>query len=343
VCGAQQEFCGGKCDDVTSDSANCGACGRDCLGAPCVASECQPVKVASSQAQPIAIATDVNNIFWLNEGTAAASYTDANVMRLQRGKTTPQTLASNIHVYVPVSGLQLDSTNVYFNEGKLGWIESVPKDGSASAAPILQNVNMYTMSLTGTSLFWIDYNPNQPPYWHMNAVSTNGSGFATINSAQSACYWFASDSIALYITCTAAGTILKMSLDGQTVSTLASNQKYPNTVVLDATSVYWTNNGSSNGSPGTYAGTVSTVSKTGGKVTDLITGIDIPYGIGVNDTYVYFLHDNEQTLSRVPKAGGKGVDLVQNGTLPCIAADDNGVYYCSGPNGKAGDVMMIAK
>jgi hypothetical protein len=42
-CGSGSVCCGGACDGVQTDVHNCGSCGHDCMGSPCVGGVCQPV------------------------------------------------------------------------------------------------------------------------------------------------------------------------------------------------------------------------------------------------------------------------------------------------------------
>jgi len=61
-----------ECQDLSSDSKNCGACGRDCLGGVCDLGECQPVIVLNTNiASPSKLASLVvfnNEFYWGTEG-----------------------------------------------------------------------------------------------------------------------------------------------------------------------------------------------------------------------------------------------------------------------------------
>ena len=66
---------GGPCSDTTTSPTDCGRCGHSCLGGTCVASQCQPVALASN-ISPRDIAVDQNHVYWLEPATALAMQID---------------------------------------------------------------------------------------------------------------------------------------------------------------------------------------------------------------------------------------------------------------------------
>ncbi|HSK02406.1 MAG TPA: hypothetical protein VK932_14235, partial [Kofleriaceae bacterium] len=65
--------CGGTCIDVTSDPANCGGCGHDCLGAACSAGLCLPETLAVVPNAPAAIALDGDDVVFATSGAITSS------------------------------------------------------------------------------------------------------------------------------------------------------------------------------------------------------------------------------------------------------------------------------
>jgi hypothetical protein len=81
---------------------------------------------------------------------------------------------------------------------------------------------------------------------------------------------------------------MKAPVDGGAPVTLAFGQSLPYGIVVDDTSVYWTNAGTD----GTIDGTVMKVSIGGGTPTTLASGQSSPWGIAVDATSVYWTDYN---------------------------------------------------
>ncbi len=86
--------------------------------------------------------------------------------------------------------------------------------------------------------------------------------------------------------------------------TLATGQIMPMCMAMNATGVYWTNNGTVMPGPGN--GSVMGVALDGTHLTTLATG-DSPYGIAVDAQYAYWTDADDSILWRSPLDGG-GVD-----------------------------------
>jgi hypothetical protein len=62
ACGDGSMACPNGCADILTASENCGACGHDCLGAPCSGGRCLPTVLAAGT--PSHIAVDGTNVYW---------------------------------------------------------------------------------------------------------------------------------------------------------------------------------------------------------------------------------------------------------------------------------------
>ena len=79
---------------------------------------------------------------------------------------------------------------------------------------------------------------------------------------------------------------------GGSVTTLASGQNDPGSLVVDGTHVYWVTT-----AVPSYDGTVNEVPLGGGSVTTLASGQNDPSSLAVDGTHVYWAHSNYQTTS----------------------------------------------
>src|SRR5689334_13682087 len=67
--GCSGMVCAGVCTDTSSDPANCGKCGNDCQGAPCVDGACQGMVLTN--ASPRGLAVDDKNVYYADFGLNA--------------------------------------------------------------------------------------------------------------------------------------------------------------------------------------------------------------------------------------------------------------------------------
>jgi len=106
VCDGQDNDCDGQIDndpDVSTDSNNCGVCGRGCQGGTCASGQCQPFALVSGRTSPNDILVDNNNVYWIDS---------AGVNRFPKnggGNSTITTIAST-----GALSLQRDGSTLYW-------------------------------------------------------------------------------------------------------------------------------------------------------------------------------------------------------------------------------------
>jgi sugar lactone lactonase YvrE len=121
------------------------------------------------------------------------------------------------------------------------------------------------------------------------------------------------------------GRVLRRPKDGGASEVLATGRFSPARLLLDADSVYWSDEGDywDTSKPGRIA----RVPKTGGTVTE-ITSDSVVYGLAMDGATMYFF--NATTVKKVSKAGGNASVLAGAiDALNAIDADSSGVYFTS--------------
>ena len=104
----QSEAGDAGCDgSFDSDPANCGTCGHGCLGAACVAGQCQPVLLATGT-QPFSVVVDNTRVYW-----STASTVPGEVRSVMKDGSNPLTVATDLQA---PQGVFVDSTNLFWNE-----------------------------------------------------------------------------------------------------------------------------------------------------------------------------------------------------------------------------------
>ena len=150
----------------------------------------------------------------------------------------------------------------------------------------------------------------------------------TLASGQKTPNGLAVDATSLYWTNTDDGTVMKMGLDGGTPIPLASGQRGPAALAVDATSIYWSNNGDSTG--------MWKMGLDGGNPAQLAFG-GRTMGIAVDATSIYWSDFDDGTVMKADLDGGNPTPLTSKGALYCyyIAVDATRVYWTHAADGLA--------
>ncbi|MCU0687331.1 MAG: hypothetical protein MUF34_34650, partial [Polyangiaceae bacterium] len=163
VCRAPEVDCAGTCVDVTKDdAANCGACGRSCLGtATCAAGACVPEVMASGEVAPYAMVDDGTSLYWVSPAVKAndASFR-SRVRRVT--KTSPGGAAESLFgsTEVRARSLGFEGTKLYW--GDLGANPSDTNQRLLSAAPAdvgpqlveAAQLNVQHVAVAGGKVYW---------------------------------------------------------------------------------------------------------------------------------------------------------------------------------------------
>jgi hypothetical protein len=119
---------------------------------------------------------------------------------------------------------------------------------------------------------------------------------------------------------------------GGTPTTLATGQKNPGGIASNGSKVVWTTNdatmtgGNLNGT-----GEIMAVSPSGGTPTPLVSSVDNAAVVAIDSTYAYWFGANDNTISKVPLAGGAATAIENNldNSIYEMVIDSTSVYWAN--------------
>jgi hypothetical protein len=128
----------------------------------------------------------------------------------------------------------------------------------------------------------------------------------------------------------ASGHVMKMGLDGENPTELASGPAGAGGLAVADGTVYWASS----------AGAVMAVPAAGGPPRTVVDGLKSPSGVAVDASWVYWTDPGDGTTGKAAREGGKPV-LLASGKRPTrILVDDCNVYWL---DQDAGSVMKVGK
>src|SRR5262249_26301778 len=140
----------------------------------------------------------------------------------------------------------------------------------------------------------------------------------------------------IYWTTFNGGTVMRMPLGGQVApTTIASGQTYPSALAIDATNLYWTNNG--------LPGAVMKANLSSLAFSTLVPGINEPFGLAVDSTYVYVAVTSDDYVIKANLSDGTVVAQLtglQNNPYG-LAIDATNVYFTNAAAN--GDARQVPK
>jgi hypothetical protein len=276
TCEAGLAPCGAVCVDLSSDPANCGACGHDCLGGGCASGACQPVTVATG-GSPGVIAIAGATLYW---GDTVADTITVGAASPADGGAGPSVYHHTQH---PVLALAVDPpvTTLY-------WLESDQINQCALGPTCATTVNsslptplpnLPILFIDSSGIYWPDgqdevlecplsgcANGNAGSFFFTGSATNPVSGLALSGGIV---YWGGKsllESCPDGTQCSTAtalppaladvptelfatATTLYFSVDTgvnscalpscPTVTTVASNEQQPSYIVADANAAYW--------------------------------------------------------------------------------------------------------
>jgi hypothetical protein len=325
----KQRLCNSTCIDVESDPNNCGACGRSCFGAACTATACAPLQLAPA-AMPFGIATDGKMVYWTNNVVAGS------VMAVGVDGGAPTQLA----------GAQSSPRDIVFQNNTVYWtndaagtwqIHSVLATGGN---PQLLFSGMGSpKGLTVDSDSDVDWAATDATgaynvYFTQGGVPADGGPPTPLATTPDQLGGITSDSNNIYWTDSSLGAIYVYVVSTGSMPNKLGGIAGPLQIAVDTASIYVT----------TTSGGVATTPITTAAPAYLATGLSQPYGIALDDNFVYFT-DRAGSVLKASKGsvdGGAPTVLATGQNNPTNLAVDNVAVYWTN-NAVAGAIMKVAK
>jgi sugar lactone lactonase YvrE len=296
-----------------------------------------PITLTSTRGQaPSAVALDATNVYWTDPRLYHGS-----IMKISKCGGSATTLATGRE---QSTNIAVDGTSVYWADSysagltRPGLLVKVPIEGGTpvTLASAPRASAPCGLALDANSAYWVTVTNTDvdPPPTTVMKVPLDGGMSTTLAAVAESGAYDLGDSVrcALAVDSTSVywstyRSILKVSLKGGAVTTLASEQTVPNFLAIDAESVYWTTTG---GPPGAY---LMKVPLMGGTPTTLASQLEYASGLALDSSSVYWAEsvprsDDLSAAMKMPLGGGAPTTLVEEpNALNYIAVDGTSLYW----------------
>jgi hypothetical protein len=292
VCAAGFADCNLEPDDgceaaLSSDKANCGACGRDCGPSACSNGSCEVTTLASGLPSPIGIALDDSYVYWAN------FVLDGAVMRVLKTGGTVETLATNVAKAYEVA---VDGNDLFFTA------QGSPPAADASVVTMPKGGGTQVVIASGevgASELWVD---GQWVYW--------ADTYATTTNAR----------------------IFRAPTSGGNKEQVAAAEQHIVDLRVYQGQLYWLTLGTP---PDNLDGALIRSELDGSSRTVLVSGIGkAAFEFGIEAPNLYFGSRADSTIDLAPLAGGsKQVLAPAPGDQRTVEIDGGFLYFSSGTTG----------
>ncbi len=307
--------------DLTTDAEHCGACDHDCLGGACVASMCEPVRVADPLGTSTGpwngfLALDPRNVYY----GYAATPTGGIAMAAKDGSTS-SCIECDLGV---VREIATDATTVYWANTGSGELKSAPL-GGGTVSSLWSGPIGTPIAVDPHHVFWADGTADALMMANLDgsaptAIATSQPSISSIAAHSGHVYWIS------------ASRLMEMDIASRTPNTLLPSLNHGKSVAVDATHIYWVE-----GDWDLPNNELNRMPKSGGSVDTIATRS--AFAIALDTSHVYVADNYGGDIWRVSKSGGTTEVLASGQPYPLdIAVDNEAVYFSSETDGGVGKV-----
>jgi hypothetical protein len=237
--------------------------------------------------------------------------------------------------------VQVNDTYAYWTNQESGEIMRAPKAPDGSAPELLQSglIKPWGLFLTSNEVYWCEYDPSSVP----RSMPLDGGAYTDLMTSLGSFpghYIIVTDKYVFWST--EPDDIWRCDIGGQNCYLMQSANILSNKIEHDTDFLYWVNRGDSR---------VVKAPLDGSSFTDLAVAQAQPWGVAIDDSYVYWSSFDDGKLQRADKTDGNNVvelHIDGKGTTDIIV-DDTHLYWANEENGTiskvpkdGGEVVVIA-
>lgn len=254
-CPTGHVVCGNACVDLQTDANHCGACGHACAPGACASGACQPWIVVSG-VDPAGIACDGVNLVWANVASPDVQQVPSDGSANDGGaaKITLSQRGTDPVVAVAMKGSTVAwATLTYSTQQSTLWAgaESASYSGVAVGTPLDPVSGLALDPYGGYAYVATSGSAATGTIWQCNVAGTSPSCASIASVSSSRLGQVAVDDQSVYWTDPANAFVSRYGNADRTVTILATGQKSPTAIALDAANVYWvTGNGAASSMSG---------------------------------------------------------------------------------------------
>jgi hypothetical protein len=268
--------------------------------------------VGPPQPTPVSLAVDANNVYVWSVGTFKLSSSinnhDGTVVQIPLGGGAPITLAQGMEVFYDsgyLNAIAVDSKNVYWvagASGNDGAIMKAPIGGGSAVALYSGQYLPQAITTDGTNVYWANWGTfdaqgrsnNDGTIWQGSVnggtpimLASNQAGPSTMGLDAKNVYWVDLGKLgADNFPALNSGSVVTAPIGGGNVTTIATAQSVPFSLLVAGGTLYWSEYGLS------APGLIMSAPTNGGTVAPLVSGLNDPSALAISGSTLYWTNAN---------------------------------------------------